>query len=135
MHLPDATYRLQFRNGTDFAKAVELVPHFVGLGISHLYASPLFTAVRGSTHGYDMVCYDEIDPSLGGYDGFVRLVHALKAEGLGLVLDIVPNHMAAHLENDWWHSVIEWGRGSDFADHFDIDWGGALDASLPGPVV
>ncbi len=126
MHLPDATYRLQFRNGTDFAKAVELVPHFVGLGISHLYASPLFTAVRGSTHGYDMVCYDEIDPSLGGYDGFVRLVHALKAEGLGLVLDIVPNHMAAHLENDWWHSVIEWGRGSDFADHFDIDWGAPL---------
>ncbi|MDX0513531.1 malto-oligosyltrehalose synthase [Sinorhizobium medicae] len=126
MHLPDATYRLQFRNGMDFAKAVELIPHFVGLGVSHLYASPLFTAVRGSTHGYDIVCYDEIDPSLGGYDGFVRLVHALKAEGLGLVLDIVPNHMAAHLENDWWHSVIEWGRVSKFADHFDIDWGAPL---------
>ncbi|PLU03366.1 malto-oligosyltrehalose synthase [Sinorhizobium medicae] len=126
MHLPDATYRLQFRNGMDFAKAVELIPHFVGLGVSHLYASPLFTAVRGSTHGYDIVCYDEIDPSLGGYDGFVRLVHALKAEGLGLVLDIVPNHMAAHLENDWWHSVIEWGRVSEFADHFDIDWGAPL---------
>ncbi|WP_208179716.1 malto-oligosyltrehalose synthase [Sinorhizobium medicae] len=126
MHLPDATYRLQFRNGMDFAKAVELIPHFVGLGVSHLYASPLFTAVRGSTHGYDIVCYDEIDPSLGGYDGFVRLVHALKAEGLGLVLDIVPNHMAAHLENDWWHSVIEWARVSEFADHFDIDWGAPL---------
>ncbi|ABR63016.1 malto-oligosyltrehalose synthase [Sinorhizobium medicae] len=126
MHLPDATYRLQFRNGMDFAKAVELIPHFVGLGVSHLYASPLFTAVRGSTHGYDIVCYDEIDPSLGGYDGFVRLVHTLKVEGLGLVLDIVPNHMAAHLENDWWHSVIEWGRVSEFADHFDIDWGAPL---------
>ncbi len=122
MHLPDATYRLQFRNGMDFAKAVELIPHLVGLGISHLYASPLFTAVRGSTHGYDIVDYNEIDPALGGYDGFVRLAHALKAEGLGLVLDIVPNHMAAHLENDWWHSVIERGRLSDFADYFDIDW-------------
>ncbi len=122
MHLPDATYRLQFRNGMDFAKAVELIPHFVGLGISHLYASPLFTAVRGSAHGYDIVDYNEIDPALGGYDGFVRLAHALKAEGLGLVLDIVPNHMAAHLENDWWHSVIEWGRLSGFADYFDIDW-------------
>ncbi|WP_027998373.1 malto-oligosyltrehalose synthase [Sinorhizobium arboris] len=122
MHLPDATYRLQFRNGMDFAKAVELIPHLVGLGISHLYASPLFTAVRGSTHGYDIVDYNEIDPALGGYDGLVRLAHALKAEGLGLVLDIVPNHMAAHLENDWWHSVIEWGRLSEFADYFDIDW-------------
>lgn len=122
MHLPDATYRLQFRNGMDFAKAVELIPHLVGLGISHLYASPVFTAVRGSTHGYDIVDYNEIDPDLGGYDGFERLAHALKAEGLGLILDIVPNHMAAHLENDWWHSAIEWGRLSEFADYFDIDW-------------
>ncbi|ASY66211.1 Malto-oligosyltrehalose synthase (plasmid) [Sinorhizobium sojae CCBAU 05684] len=122
MHSPDATYRLQFRNGMDFAKAVELIPHFVALGISHLYASPIFTAVEGSTHGYDVVNYNEIDPALGGENGFRSLVAALKAQGLGIVLDIVPNHMAAHLENGWWHTVVEWGRDSAYADHFDIDW-------------
>ncbi|OHV78650.1 malto-oligosyltrehalose synthase [Ensifer sp. LCM 4579] len=122
MHVPDATYRLQFRNGMDFAKAVELIPHFVSLGISHLYASPVFTAVEGSTHGYDVVDYNEIDPALGGEEGFRSLVAALKAQGLGIILDIVPNHMAAHLQNGWWHSVIEWGRASAHAGHFDIDW-------------
>ncbi|OAP36430.1 maltooligosyl trehalose synthase [Sinorhizobium glycinis] len=122
MPLPKATYRLQFRNGMDFEKAVGLIPHLVGLGISHLYASPIFSAVSGSTHGYDIVDFDEIDPVLGGSDGFRRLVGELKAHGLGIILDIVPNHMAAHLENRWWHSVIEWGRSSEFAGHFDIDW-------------
>ncbi|MQW89421.1 malto-oligosyltrehalose synthase [Sinorhizobium saheli] len=126
MRPPDSTYRLQFRNGMDFAKAVALIPHLVELGISHLYASPVFTAVRGSTHGYDITDYNEIDPVLGGQDGFLGLVRALKAEGLGIILDIVPNHMAAHLENDWWHSVVEWGRASAFAGHFDIDWNGPL---------
>jgi (1->4)-alpha-D-glucan 1-alpha-D-glucosylmutase len=122
MHPPAATYRLQFRNGMDFARAVELIPHLIQLGISHLYASPIFTAVRGSTHGYDVTDFNEIDPVLGGREGYVRLVSALKAQGLGIMLDIVPNHMAAHLENDWWHSVVEWGRSSEFAHHFDIDW-------------
>lgn len=122
MQLPNATYRLQFRNGMDFAKAAELVPHLVGLGISHLYASPIFSAVHGSTHGYDVVDFNEIDPALGGREGFPRLVRRLKAQGLGIILDIVPNHMAAGLENKWWHNVIEWGRSSTFAGHFDIDW-------------
>ncbi|WEX73894.1 malto-oligosyltrehalose synthase [Sinorhizobium numidicum] len=122
MRLPTATYRLQFRNGMDFAKAVELIPYLVRLGISHLYASPIFTAVRGSTHGYDVVDCNEIDPVLGGRDGFCGLVRALRANGLGVILDIVPNHMAANLENEWWHSVIEWGRASEYAGHFDIDW-------------
>ncbi|THK39078.1 malto-oligosyltrehalose synthase [Ensifer sp. MPMI2T] len=122
MQLPNATYRLQFRNGMDFARAVELIPHLVRLGISHLYASPIFTAVHGSTHGYDVVDFNEIDPALGGREGFLRLVRQLKAQGLGIILDIVPNHMAASLENKWWHSVIESGRSSAFAGHFDIDW-------------
>ncbi|MCA1439235.1 malto-oligosyltrehalose synthase [Ensifer sp. IC4062] len=122
MQLPNATYRLQFRNGMDFARAVELIPHLVRLGISHLYASPIFTAVHGSTHGYDVVDFNEIDPALGGREGFLRLLRQLKAQGLGIILDIVPNHMAASLENKWWHSVIELGRSSAFAGHFDIDW-------------
>ncbi len=122
MPLPNATYRLQLRNGMDFEKAVGLIPHLVRLGISHLYASPIFSAVSGSTHGYDIVDFNEIDPALGGRDGFRRLVGELKAHGLGIILDIVPNHMAAHLQNGWWHSVVEWGRSSEFAGHFDIDW-------------
>ncbi|PDT80473.1 malto-oligosyltrehalose synthase [Sinorhizobium sp. BJ1] len=122
MPLPNATYRLQFRNGMDFEKAAGLIPHLAGLGISHLYASPIFSAVRGSGHGYDIVDFDEIDPLLGGLDGFRRLASDLKAHGLGIILDIVPNHMAAHFENRWWHSVVEWGRSSGFAGHFDIDW-------------
>lgn len=122
MHLPNATYRLQFRDGMDFARAVEFIPHLARLGISHLYASPIFTAVRGSTHGYDIIDFNEIDPALGGEAGFRELVRALKAHGLGIILDIVPNHMAAHIENDWWHSVIEWGRASHCAGYFDIDW-------------
>ncbi|AUX79966.1 malto-oligosyltrehalose synthase [Sinorhizobium fredii] len=122
MPLPKATYRLQFRNGMDFEKAAELIPHLVDLGISHLYASPIFSAVGGSTHGYDIVDFNEIDPALGGIDGLRRLVGELRAHGLGIILDIVPNHMAAHLENRWWHSVVEWGQASAFAGHFDIDW-------------
>ncbi|MEY9535097.1 malto-oligosyltrehalose synthase [Sinorhizobium fredii] len=122
MSLPNATYRLQFRNGMDFERAVGLIPHLVRLGISHLYASPIFSAVSGSTHGYDIVDFNEIDPALGGFEGFARLVGELKAHGLGIILDIVPNHMAAHLENSWWHSVVEWGQSSAFAGYFDVDW-------------
>ncbi|HVK90905.1 MAG TPA: malto-oligosyltrehalose synthase [Mycoplana sp.] len=122
MPLPSATYRLQFRNEMDFNGAMRLIPHLVRLGISHLYASPIFTAVSGSQHGYDVTDFNEIDPALGGEKQFRRLVRALKAHRLGLILDIVPNHMAANLENSWWHSVVEWGRASAFAGFFDIDW-------------
>lgn len=120
--LPTATYRLQFRNGMTFEGAVALIPHLVDLGISHLYASPVFTAVTGSTHGYDISNANEIDPALGGHEGFVALANALHHAGLGLILDIVPNHMAASLENPWWHSVLQWGADSPYARHFDIDW-------------
>ncbi|WP_307437325.1 malto-oligosyltrehalose synthase [Labrys monachus] len=121
MTLPLATYRLQFRNGMTFDRAVELVPYLKRLGVSHLYASPIFTATQGSTHGYDVCSHLEFDPALGGQAGFDRLSEALKRAGLGLVLDIVPNHMAASLENDWWRSVVEWGGRSPYRFHFDID--------------
>ncbi|MCJ8056059.1 malto-oligosyltrehalose synthase [Shinella curvata] len=117
-----STYRLQFRNGMDFARARQLVPYLKQLGISHLYASPLTTAVGGSTHGYDVIRADEIDPALGGLNGLRLLAKDLHMHGMGLLLDIVPNHMAASLENPWWRSVVTWGAESVFARHFDIDW-------------
>ncbi|MEW9612370.1 malto-oligosyltrehalose synthase [Shinella sp. S4-D37] len=117
-----STYRLQFRNGMDFDGACRLVPYLDALGISHLYASPVMTAVDGSTHGYDITQANEIDPCLGGLDGLRRLSGDLHARGMGLILDIVPNHMAAHLENPWWRSVVTWGLESPFARYFDIDW-------------
>ncbi|WP_411033653.1 malto-oligosyltrehalose synthase [Shinella sp. BYT-45] len=122
MKLPRSTYRLQFRNGMDFEGARRLLPYLERLSISHLYASPVMTAVGGSTHGYDVTRTDEIDPSLGGLEGLRRLAGDLHARGMGLILDIVPNHMAASLENPWWRSVIAWGAESPFSTYFDIDW-------------
>lgn len=122
MAIPTSTYRLQFRNGMIFERASGLIPYLKTLGISHLYASPIFTATTGSTHGYDVTDANEIDPVLGGRAGFNRLANALTAAGIGLILDIVPNHMAASVENGWWRSVLEWGKESPYARHFDIDW-------------
>ena len=129
MTSPRSTYRLQFRNGMDFARAQKLVPYLKRLGMSHLYASPLMTAVSGSTHGYDVTNPNEIDPALGGLDGLRRLADTLHSHDMGLLLDIVPNHMAASLENPWWRSVIAWGAESIFARHFDIVW--SLKLTLP----
>ncbi|WP_324028476.1 malto-oligosyltrehalose synthase [Pantoea sp. JZ2] len=122
MSIPTATYRIQFRNGMTFDRAAALVPYLKDLGISHLYASPIFTATKGSTHGYDVTDVNAIDPAIGGRAGFDRLVSALKAAGLGLIIDIVPNHMAASLENGWWRDVLEHGQDSRYARYFDIDW-------------
>jgi (1->4)-alpha-D-glucan 1-alpha-D-glucosylmutase len=129
--IPVATYRLQFRNGMTFDKAIELIPHLKSLGISHLYASPIFAAVTGSTHGYDVTDPNEIEPELGGIGGFGRLSNSLQAAGLGLILDIVPNHMAASLENPYWRDVLKWGQESRFAALFDNDW----DQQLTLPVL
>jgi len=122
MTVPRATYRLQFREGMDFARAAEIVPYLADLDISHLYASPVFTAAPGSTHGYDVTDHQELDPALGGEEGFAVLAGTLKEHGLGLILDIVPNHMAASAANPWWRDVLKYGRESRYAHHFDIDW-------------
>ena len=127
-----ATYRLQMRDGMTFEAARAIVPYLKRLGISHLYLSPVFTAVSGSTHGYDVTDFNEIDPAIGGRAGLDRLSAALQAEGLGLILDIVPNHMAASLENAWWRDVVEWGADSRFARHFDIDWSERLTLPILG---
>jgi (1->4)-alpha-D-glucan 1-alpha-D-glucosylmutase len=121
MRLPSATYRLQFRNGMDFDRAAALVPYLDALGISHLYASPIFTASTGSTHGYDITDPTEIDPTLGGREGLERLSAALRARDMGLILDIVPNHMAFAPETPWLRDVLRHGRASRHARHFDID--------------
>ena len=120
--IPSATYRIQFRNGMTFDRAAALAPYLKALGISHLYASPIFTATTGSTHGYDITDPNEIDPAIGGREGFDRLVKALRSAQIGLILDIVPNHMATSLENRWWRDVIEQGKHSAWANYFDIDW-------------
>ncbi len=121
--IPRATYRLQFHAGFTFADAEAIVPYLDDLGISHVYASPITTAVPGSTHGYDVVDPTRINPELGGEEGFRRLVAALQARGMGVIIDIVPNHMGvAGGANPWWNDVLRRGPDSDYAGVFDIDW-------------
>lgn len=122
MTLPVATYRLQLREGVDFDAAIGFLPHLKDLGISHLYLSPIFTATTGSTHGYDVTDPTRIDPALGGDAGFERLADAAASAGIGLILDLVPNHTAFSVENPWLADVLRHGQGSRFAGHFDIDW-------------
>ena len=127
-----ATARLQFHKDFTLDQAVALVPYFDKLGISHLYASPLLTARAGSTHGYDIINHNRINPELGGEDALRRLVTRLREHGMGLVLDIVPNHMGVGgSDNEWWADVLEWGRASPYAEYFDIDWE-PPDAALRG---
>jgi (1->4)-alpha-D-glucan 1-alpha-D-glucosylmutase len=121
--IPRATYRLQFHKDFVFDDAAALAPYFAALGVSHIYSSPILTARAGSMHGYDVVDHSRINPELGGEDGFLRLAAALKAEGLGIILDIVPNHMAVGGgDNAAWLDVLRRGRDSAFAGFFDIDF-------------
>ncbi len=115
--------RLQLHRGFTFADATRLVPYLAALGISHLYSSPILTARAGSMHGYDVIDPTRVNPELGGEAGLRALVAALRGAGLGLIVDIVPNHMAAGgMENPWWADVLRLGRASRYATYFDIDW-------------
>jgi (1->4)-alpha-D-glucan 1-alpha-D-glucosylmutase len=121
--IPAATYRLQFSGHVNFREAHELVGYFDELGIGAVYASPLFKARRDSSHGYDVVDHNTIHPEFGTEDEFRQFAEGLAAAGLGLVLDVVPNHMAIDDNtNLWWQDVLENGRGSPYAKFFDIDW-------------
>jgi (1->4)-alpha-D-glucan 1-alpha-D-glucosylmutase len=126
-----ATYRLQFRDGFGFAQATAIVPYLAALGVSHLYASPLQQARTGSTHGYDTVDPTRLDPALGTAEEFDALVGALHGHGMGLILDIVPNHMGVGGDNPWWQALLAGGPGSDAARWFDVDWE-ALAGTTPG---
>ncbi|CEG51669.1 malto-oligosyltrehalose synthase [Stutzerimonas xanthomarina] len=118
-----ATLRLQFHRDFTLDDATALVDYFAELGISHIYASPLLTARPGSKHGYDVIDPTRINPELGGEPALQRLVEALRGKGMGLILDIVSNHMAVGGSgNAWWLDVLEWGRRSPYAQFFDIEW-------------
>ncbi len=124
-----STYRLQLRGpesgfGFTFADADDLLDYLDDLGVSHVYLSPVLTAARGSTHGYDVTDPTTVSPELGGADGLARLSAAARERGMGLVIDIVPNHVGIDNpeQNPWWWDVLANGRSSAYATYFDIDW-------------
>jgi (1->4)-alpha-D-glucan 1-alpha-D-glucosylmutase len=120
--IPRATYRLQFHKDFGFDAARAIVPYLAALGVSHLYASPLTMARPGSTHGYDVIDFNHLNPELGDDAAFDALVAELHAHDMGLLLDFVPNHMGVGSDNPWWLDVLEWGQQSPYATFFDIDW-------------
>lgn len=133
-----ATYRLQMRSdGMTFDDALALLPYLDDLGVSHLYLSPVLTAVTGSTHGYDVTDPTAVSAGLGGPEGFARLSAAARARGMGLVVDIVPNHVGVEQpeQNPWWWDVLTYGRDSRFARYFDIDWDLDPDGRIVLPVL
>ncbi|WCR10834.1 malto-oligosyltrehalose synthase [Paracoccus stylophorae] len=119
-HLPASCYRLQLRGGMDFDRAERVLGYLERLGITHLYLSPIFAAQPGSSHGYDVIDPTVIDAALGGRAGFDRLAVAARARGIGIVLDIVPNHMAFTLDNPWLRDLLAKGDASRYRAHFDI---------------
>src|SRR4051812_16167147 len=121
--VPVATYRLQLHKGLRFTDATALVPYLAQLGVSHLYASPFLKARPGSMHGYDIVDHGKINPEVGTEADLRGLLDALRRHGMGLVMDIVPNHLGVlHGDNPWWQDVLAKGRASPYAKFFDIDW-------------
>ncbi|HEX2252443.1 MAG TPA: malto-oligosyltrehalose synthase, partial [Thermoanaerobaculia bacterium] len=121
-HLPTATYRLQIEPGQTLTAAAERVPYLHRLGVTDLYSSPLSEARPGSAHGYDVTDPTRVREELGGEEALRALAVELAEHGMGLVLDIVPNHMAASVENPWWRDVLTRGAASPWARFFDIDW-------------
>ena len=127
-----ATYRLQVNAGFTLRDALARVEYFSRLGISHLYLSPIFAARRGSAHGYDVVDPNRVNPELGSRADVEALAHALHERDMGLILDIVPNHMATGLENQYWTDVLTHGERSPFAKWFDVLWSsGKRQIALP----
>jgi (1->4)-alpha-D-glucan 1-alpha-D-glucosylmutase len=120
--IPLATYRLQFNKDFTFNDATKILDYLRELGITEIYASPILTSRRGSGHGYDVTNPNRLDPDLGTEKDFDLFLTELEKRGMGLLLDIVPNHMAASSENPWWMDVLENGPDSAFSSYFDIDW-------------
>ena len=134
---PVSTYRLQLTPDFGFAEAAAVVPYLARLGISHVYCSPWLQAAPGSQHGYDVIDHSQLNAELGGRAGFEQLLAACRTGGLGILLDIVPNHMAIsepESQNAAWWSLLELGRGSAYASWFDVDWD-AQDGKVLVPVL
>ena len=136
--LPSATYRVQLNKDFRFADACKILDYLHELGISDLYLSPILASRKGSEHGYDVIDPTRIDPDLGSEEDFAALQSELQNRGMGLLLDAVPNHMAASAENPWWMDVLENGAQSAFAAFFDIEWhphAPSLDGKILLPVL
>ncbi|MGD9621287.1 MAG: malto-oligosyltrehalose synthase [Mycolicibacterium sp.] len=137
-----STYRLQMR-GPDsgaaftFADAAKLIDYFAALGVSHLYLSPILTAAEGSSHGYDVTDPTTVSAQLGGAEGFRRLSKTARAAGMGIIVDIVPNHVGVDVprQNLWWWDVLKHGRDSPYHANFDIDWSLDSDGRIVLPVL
>ena len=121
--MPSATYRLQLNRDFTFRDAAAIVPYLSSLGISHCYVSPYMRARPGSMHGYDIIDHNALNPELGTSEDYEHFVAQLHRQGMGQILDIVPNHMGVMgSDNAWWLDVLENGEASDYAGFFDIDW-------------
>ncbi|MBV8488510.1 MAG: malto-oligosyltrehalose synthase, partial [Planctomycetaceae bacterium] len=120
---PQATYRIQLHAGFTFQQAASIAGYLADLGISDCYASPYLKAAPGSTHGYDITDHSKLNPEIGTPEDHDAWMQALRQHGLGLVMDVVPNHMGIlGNENLWWNDVLENGQASPYAQFFDIDW-------------
>jgi (1->4)-alpha-D-glucan 1-alpha-D-glucosylmutase len=121
---PPSTYRIQVQPSFDLHAAADVCDYLATLGVGAAYLSPLLPSTRGSTHGYDVIGFDTIDPARGGVDGWTRMLAAARARGLRVVVDIVPNHagVADPVQNAAWWDLLRLGQGSDYAGWFDVDW-------------
>src|ERR1700677_5171153 len=120
--VPVSTYRVQMHKGFSFAEARNIVGYLKQLGVGDFYSSPFFEARPGSMHGYDVTRHDRLNPELGGEEGFAAFSAELQKQGLGLLLDIVPNHMGVGNDSIWWQDVLENGHATRYSEYFDIDW-------------
>ena len=121
--LPVSTYRLQFNSQFTFEQAASLVDYLSDLGITDCYSSPILKARPGSLHGYDVIDHTKLNPELGTEEQFVHFAQALRRRGMGILMDVVPNHMCiAASDNRWWLDLLENGPGSPYARVFDVDW-------------
>lgn len=117
-----STYRFQFHSGFTFRDAAAQIPYLKSLGVTHIYASPILKAQPGSLHGYDVIDHNQLNPELGTPEDYAAYIATLKEHGMGQILDVVPNHMAASSANPWWADLLENGPNSPYANYFDVDW-------------
>jgi (1->4)-alpha-D-glucan 1-alpha-D-glucosylmutase len=134
--MPRCSYRLQLHRSFGFGEVAALAPYLAELGVSHVYLSPIFAAVAGSQHGYDVVDHDRVNPELGGEAAHRAMCAELAKHGLEQILDIVPNHMAiGTADNRLWWDVLENGPASQYASFFDVDWQGGSDTRVLLPIL